>query len=140
MAARGALYSALPTFKRPKDTGAALDSFDKYVKRANMIFDTEDIDEDKKKKALLQLWGGDEMITFFEHEGKVTTEDTYAAAIDKIRNSLKGQINEVYPVFKLFNEMPQGQMPFTEWYTKVLDQAKLCNFASYTAKKAARDA
>ena len=139
MAARGALYSTLPTFKCPKDAGAALDSFDKYIKRANMIFDTEDIEEDKKKKALLQLWGGDEMITFFEHEGKVTTEDTYAAAIDKIRNSLKGQINEVYPVFKLFCEMPQGQMPFTEWYTKVLDQAKLCNFATYNAKKAARD-
>ena len=140
MAARGALYSALPTFKRPKDAGAALDAFDKYIKRANMIFDTEDIEENKKKKALLQLWGGDEMITFFEHEGKVTAEDTYAAAIDKIRNSLKGQINEVYPVFKLFCEMPQGQMPFTEWYTKVLDQANLCNFANYTAKKAARDA
>jgi len=27
-----------------------------------MVFDTEDIDEDKKKKALLQLWGGDKMI------------------------------------------------------------------------------
>ena len=105
-----------------------------------MIFDTEDIAENKKKKALLQLWGGDEMITFFEHEGKVTTEDTYPQAIDKIRNALKGQINEVYPVFKLFCEMPQGQTPFTEWYTKVLDQAKLCNFPAYTAKKAARDA
>ena len=81
------MYAALPIFKRPKDAGATLDAFDKYIKRANMIFDTEDIDEDKEKKALLQLWGGDEMITFFEHEGKVTTEDTYAAAIDKIRNS-----------------------------------------------------
>ena len=67
-----------------------------------MIFDTEDIAEDKKKKALLQLWGGDEMITFFEHEGKVIAADTYVQAPDKIRNPLKGRINEVYPVFKLF--------------------------------------
>ena len=79
-----------------------------------MIFDTEDIDEDKKKKALLQLWGGHEMINFFEHEGKVTAEDTFAQTVEKIRNALKGQINEVYPVFKLFCEMPQGQTPFTE--------------------------
>ena len=86
MAARGAnLYAALPIFKRPKDAGATLDAFDKYIKRANMIFDTEDIDEDKKKKALLQLWGGDEMINFFEHEGKVTAEDTFAQAMDSKR-------------------------------------------------------
>ena len=102
MAARGAQCSALPPFKRPRDAGAALDTFEKYIKRANMIFDTEDIAEDKKKKALLQLWGGDEMITFFEHEGKVIAADTYVQAPDKIRNPLKGRINEVYPVFKLF--------------------------------------
>ena len=71
-----------------------------------MVFDTEDIAEDKKKKALLQLWGGDEMINFFDHEGKVTAQDTFAQAMEKIRNALKGQINEVYPVFKLFCEMP----------------------------------
>ena len=52
MAARGALYTALPPFKRQKDAGAALDTFEKYIKRASMIFDTEDIAEDKKKKAL----------------------------------------------------------------------------------------
>ena len=138
-AGRG-VYAALPPFKRPKDAGTTLDTFEKYLKRANMVFDTEDIEEDKKKKALLQLWGGDEMINFFEHEGKVTAEDTFAQAMEKIRNALKGQINEMYPVFKLFCEMPQGKTPFTEWYTKVLDQAKLCNFAAYDEKKAARDA
>jgi len=43
----------------------------------------EDIDEDKKKKALLQLWGGDEMISIFEHDGKVTAQDTFDQAVEK---------------------------------------------------------
>ena len=47
-----------------------MDSFNKYVKRALMVFDTEDIDEDKKKKALLQFWGGDEIFVSSSMKGK----------------------------------------------------------------------
>jgi len=106
MAAARGVYAALPPYRKAKDAGTTLDSFNKYVKRALMVFDTEDIDEDKKKKALLQLWGGDEMISIFEHEGKVTAQDTFDQAVEKVRDAIKGQINEVYPVFKLFCEMP----------------------------------
>jgi len=59
MAAARGVYAALPPYRKVKDAGTTLDSFNKYVKRALMVFDTEDIDEDKKKKALLQLWGGE---------------------------------------------------------------------------------
>ena len=139
MAARG-VYAALAPFKKAADAGTTLDSFEKYVKRAEMVFATEDIAADSKKKAFLQLWGGDAMMTLFEHEGKVAAADTYEQAVTKIKNALKGQINEVYPVFKLFCEMPQGKKSFTEWYPSVLDQAKLCNFEGYNAQRAARDA
>ena len=44
--------------------------------------------------------------------GKVEEADTFDAAMTKIENALKGQINEVYPVYKLFCEMPQGRRTF----------------------------
>jgi len=52
------------------------------------------------------------MISIFEHEGKVTAQDTLDQALEKVGNAIKGQINEVYPVFKLFCGISQGQMPF----------------------------
>ena len=57
------VYSALNPFKKGADAGATYDLFDKYVKRAEMVFATEDIE------VFLQLWGGDAMMTLFEHEG-----------------------------------------------------------------------
>ena len=134
------MYAALAPFKKGGDAGTTFDAFEKYVKRAEMVFATEDIQENAKKKAFLQLWGGDDMMTLFEHEGKVVAADTFEQAVDKVKTALKGQINEVYPVYKLFCEMPQGKKSFSDWYPAVMDQAKLCNFDGYNAKRAARDA
>ena len=36
--------------------------------------------------------------------------------------------------------MQQGQQTFVEWYPKVYEQAKMCDFTEYTAERAARDA
>ena len=105
-----------------------------------MVFNTEEITSDNKKKAFLQIWGGDDMMVIYEHEGKVQETYTFDQAVNKITEALKGQINEVYPIYKLFCEMPQGKKSFSEWYPKVLDQAQLCNFDAYTPDKAARDA
>ena len=78
------------------------------------------------------------MISLFEHEGKVQSTDTFAVAISKIETALKGQIDEIYPVYRRFCEMPQGRQSFSEWYPKVLEPAKLCNFDGYDAARAAR--
>ena len=79
-------------------------------------------------------------MTIYEHDGKVEEADNFDTAVEKISQALKGHINEVYPVYKLFCEMPQGKLSFTDWYPKVLEQARLCNFEGYDATKAARDA
>jgi len=42
----------------------------------------------------------------------VTAQDTFEQAVEKVWNAIKGQINKVYPVFKIFCEMLQGQTPF----------------------------
>ena len=86
------------------------------------------IEENKKRKALLQMCRGDKMMKLFEDKGRVTAKDTFDQAIEKIRNAIQGQINEVYPVFKPFYKIPQWPAPFVDCYTKVLEQAKFCMF------------
>jgi len=48
----------------------------------------------------LQIWGGDEIVTLFEHKGKVLPDNTFAQAVTKIKESLAAQINDIYPVYK----------------------------------------
>ena len=134
------VYTALEKFKKRKDPGQTLANLDKYVKRAELVFTTADVNDDAKKKSFLQIWGGDEMVTLFEHDGKVVAGDTFAAAVKKIKDAIAAQVNEIYPVYKLFCEMPQGNQPFTSWYPKVMEQAKRCKLEAYTAERAARDA
>jgi len=67
------VYNALGCFKKGKD-------------RVRLrVFTTADINEDKKKKLFLQIWHGDEMVTLFEHEGKVLPDDRFVQAVTKIK-------------------------------------------------------
>ena len=63
------VYAALGPFHKDKDVGTTLERFVKYIKRAKMVFATEDITANNKKKSYLQVWGRDDMINLFEHEG-----------------------------------------------------------------------
>ena len=80
------------------------------------------------------------MITLLEQEGKVTSTNSFEAAVQKVKTALKKHVNDVYPIYKLFCEMQQGQQTFVEWYPKVYEQAKMCDFMEYSAERAARDA
>ena len=109
MAARG-VYAALPPFQKGADAGTTLDAFTlRNISEGHKWPLTQGIKEDSKKKAFLQSWGTETIMPSFEH------------AITKDQNTLKVQIKEVYPVYKLFCEMPQGKRSFTEWYPAVLD-------------------
>ena len=63
MADRG-VYSALEVFKKRPDPATMFDRFEKYVKRANLVFATAatTIDNGKKKLSFLQIWGGEEIL------------------------------------------------------------------------------
>ena len=136
------VYSALEVFRKGPDPATTLDRFEKYVKRADLVFATAvtTIDNDKKKLSFLQIWGGEEMITLLEQEGKVTSTDSFEAAVQKVETALRKHVNDVYPIYKLFCEMQQGKQTFVEWYPKVYEQAKMCDFTEYSAERAARDA
>ena len=87
------VYTALEKFKKGKDHGQTLENLDKYVKRAKLVFTTADVQGDDKKKSFLQIWGGDVMVTLFEHEGKVVAADTFDEAVKKIKDALTNSTN-----------------------------------------------
>ena len=118
------LYGALEAFRKGKEASETLERLDSYIKRAKLIFTTADITDDKKKKSLIQIWGGDDLMKLFEHTGGVNDKDTFDDAIRKIKGGLKATINEVFPMYKLFHQLPQGNKKFSDWYPEVLEHAQ----------------
>ena len=77
-------------FRKGPDPATTLDRFEKYVNRADLVFATTatTIDNDKKL-SFLQIRGGEEMITLLEQEGKVTSTDSFEAAVQKVKTALR---------------------------------------------------
>ena len=94
----------------------------------------------KKAKSTLMLVGGREMIDLFKHTGKVEDLDTYSQAVTKVEEGIKKQTNQASAKFKLFQQMPQGDQPYSKWYPQVKEQASRCDWTGYNTEKAARDA
>ena len=148
---------SLEPFKRTDDAGTTADRLEKYLKRADLMFkiipreEGEQVLPDIKKKALIQIWGGEDLIYIWETMAKPPIEDntTYSDAIQQVKAGLLDQTNELFPIYNLFQRMPQGKKPIRLWMQEVLDAAKRCKLSStcgancagaYTAERAARDA
>ena len=101
----------LRDFRKGPDPATTLDRFEKYVKRATAA---TTIDNDKKKLPFHQMWGGEEMITLLEREGKVTSTDSFETAVQKVEITLREHVNAVYAIYKLFCEMQQEQQTFAK--------------------------
>ena len=84
-----------------------------------------------KAKATLRLVGKDEMKSLFDHVGSVKGNNTFDGAIKKIADGIKLQTNQTTARFKLFQQMPQGEQHFEEWYVKVKEQADRCVWTDY---------
>ena len=132
------------------DPEQTLEQFELYVEAMQMAFGLNrrinpttgakmEFD-DKDKKDIIRLEGGRDMVDLFKHVGKVTDEDTYEAAMGKIRKALKGRGNRTAAVFKLFTGMPQGEKIFDAWHKKVYEAAKQVDWEGYNAEVAAMDA
>ena len=155
MAVNGAGISAMEPFKKSDDPCVTAERLDKYLKRVELMFEvTQPADgpfNDAKKKALTQIWGGDDLVYIWETMAKPAIEanTSYDVAKKRLRDGLVDQTNDLFPVYQLFNEMPQGKKKIRTWMNEVLEAAKRCNFSkectaqcvnAYTAERAARDA
>ena len=132
------------------DPEQTLERFEEYVEAMQMAFslnrrvnpktgDKVEFD-DTDRKNIIKLEGGHDMMDLFKHVGKVKNEDTYEAAMGKIRKALKGRGNRTAAVFKLFTGMPQGEKTFDAWHKKVYEAAKQVDWDGYDAERAAVDA
>ena len=132
------------------DPEQTLERFEEYVEAMQMAFSLNrrvnpktgakvEFD-DTDKKNIIKLEGGHDMMDLFKHVGKVNDEDTYDAAMEKIRKALRGRGNRTAAVFKLFTGMPQGQKTFDAWHKKVYEAAKQVDWDGYNAEMAAVDA
>ena len=89
---------------------------------------------------MIVMLGGEEMNKLFKHVGKVSDEDTYIGAMDKVEQGIRQLTNQATARFKLFQEMPQDGRGFREWAQLVVEQASRCDWNQYDKDKAARDA
>ena len=76
----------------------------------------------------------------FEHVGKVQEKYTFDVNIKKVKEGLKATTNEVFLMYKLFNEMLQVNKRFTDWHPEILEQARRCPLENYTPERAVRGA
>jgi hypothetical protein len=139
----------IPPFKSlDTNPGGTLESFNKYVDRIRLAFDLVFLKNDgtpydpteKQKKAMLLFRGGDDMNDLFEHVGKVTTADTFDAAVKKIQDGLKDRTNSTVQRNLLLTNHPQGSKSFEKWSKEITNTAKLISYDNYDWKAAAVDA
>ena len=127
---------------KKRDPERMLADFELYMKAFEdflVVTDNSDA-ENCKKKSLLRVIGGPDMIFLFDHIGKVTQEMTFAQAVQNIKSAITGQTNQAMIRYKLFTGMQQGEEAFSSWWAKVKEQADKCSFEGYDSKSAARDA
>jgi transposase InsO family protein len=147
-----ATYSASPgPFKaRDAEPEATLELLDEYLETMEMVFRLSrrmnpvtgakvDFD-DKEKKDMLRVEGGEDMKELFRHVGKVVEDDTYLQAVTKIKAALKQRGNRTSAVFRLFQKHPQGGQTFDSWHREIFKAATLIDWTGYNAETAAADA
>ena len=125
MAGVDALIAPKAFKAKDKDAESLVIDFDLYVKTIKNFFVAtgKDTATDKQKVALLQAVGDPDMVDLVEEVGKVTLEpiaenaangvaavaaDTFAQAIEKIRQGIVGKTNQAMSRLKLFQQMGQG--------------------------------
>ena len=80
---------------------------------------------DAKKKGIMKVKGGDDMLDLFKHTRKVNDKDTYDQMLKKIKLALQKLSNRTVAVCKLATQMPQVDQSFDVWYRKLMSKAKL---------------
>ena len=142
------LTSVPPFAAADADPGGTLKRFQEYIAQMELVFDlafrksdgTAFTPSDAEKKSMTLLKGGKDMRTLFEHVGEVVTEDTFAAAVRKIEDKLKGRTNKTVQRNMLLCNNPQGSTSFEKWSQRLAEAAKLIDYDGYNWKAAVVDA
>ena len=72
--------------------------------------DHEDCNGCSRAKVMLELLGGKEVEYLYKHVGEIQEQDTFAETLQKIKSNIQKQTNQAVARFKLFMQLPQGDM------------------------------
>ena len=115
MAVKGAGTSSMEPFKRNDDPCVTAERLEKYLKRVELMFEvTQPADapfNDAKKKALTQIWGGDDLVYIWETMAKPAIEanTSYDVAKKRLKDGLVDQTNDLFPVYQLLTKCHRGK-------------------------------
>ena len=142
MAELAALVSPGQFKAKKKDPEKMLGDFRDYIKSVKdmLVVTGKEGATAAVKKAMLRSVGGKDMVSLFEHVGKVVDTDTFDEAITKIETAIRAQTNKAMAKYKLYQGLPQEGEAFSTWWTQIQEQADKCDFTGYNSKMAARDA
>ena len=137
-----ALMTALKPEKfcvsRKGDPDTLLTEFNEYVKKFERFVKACNLDQGHvpgddgahvgcntcgRLVAMFECVGQDEVQVLLEHVGKVEDGDSWPEVKRKIKEAIMKQTNKASAVFKLFMELPQEGLTFSEWYPKIEKQA-----------------
>ena len=109
----------LPPFKKCKDTADCLVAFDKYVKRARLGFNILKLGNDPNngdqlvRRSYLEMWGGEDMEDLITNTADPPPEDntSFDDMVKAIQKGLGKRINQCYPMYRFFKNMPKAENP-----------------------------
>ena len=121
MAELAALVSPGPFKAKRKDPERMLGEFKDYIKAVKdmLVVTGKESATAAVKKAMLRSVGGKDMVSLFDHVGKVEDTDTFDQAVTKIEEAIKAQTNKAMAKYKLFMGLPQEGEAFSTWWTSL---------------------
>ena len=142
------LTSVPPFAAADADPGGTLKRFQEYITQMELVFDlafrksdgTAYTPSEAEKKSMTLLKGGKDMRTLFEHVGEVVAGDSFAAAVKKVEDKLKGRTNKTVQRNMLLCNNPQGNTTFEKWSQRLAEAAKLIDYNGDNWKAAVVDA
>ena len=111
-----AIANSGPFKAKKNDTEKMLEDFNMYMeafKNFLTVTDNAGVGQ-KKKRALLNAAGGQDMVYLFKHIGKVLEAATFDEAITTICTEITAQTNQAMMRYKLFKDMSKGNQPFSK--------------------------
>lgn len=122
---------SLPVFEKFQvngDTTSLGHRWTKYVQKLENLFVAMNVDSNKRKKALLLHYAGDEVFEIHQTLPDTGNENDYAASKTALNGYFKPQLNTEFEVFEYRQMKQKDSETVDEFATRLRQKADHCNF------------
>lgn len=117
-----------PTFDFEADKTTAGPRWEKWCSRLENLLDGMNIDNDKRKRALLLHYAGERVYDIYDAEKK-NTEATFEATKKVLDDYFSPKVNEQMEIYKFRQYKQKDDQTLDEFVTELRKLAKYCKFA-----------